>query len=81
MQQFSKLNTSSYIFQHQKQDYEVFKGLIRTSAELSLDTCIEQRVAIIGIDQKIAALLEKIRNISSSVYGFQIQPALMLPQS
>ena len=72
MQQFSKLNTSGYIFQHQKQDYEVFKGLIRTSAELSLDTCIEQRVAIIGIDQKIAALLEKIRTVSSSLYVFQI---------
>ena len=81
MQQFSKLNTSSHIFQHQAQDYEIFKGQIRTSAELNLDTCIEQRVAIIGIDQKIAALLEKIRNRSSSVYVFQIQPALILPQS
>ncbi|MCJ8162271.1 NAD(P)/FAD-dependent oxidoreductase [Acinetobacter zhairhuonensis] len=81
MQQQSKLNISSHIFQHRAQDYAAFTGQLFTSKQFSPELAIEKNIAIIGLDQKIVASLEKLRKIAKSIQVFQIQPAFILPQS
>ena len=81
MQPQSKLNISSHIFQHRPHDYADFSGQLLSSEQFNLELGIQKRIAIIGLDQKTVASLEKLRKAAQSIQVFQIQPAFILPQS
>ncbi len=81
MQQQSKLNISSHIFQHRPQDFAAFTGQLLSSTQFSFEHIQDKHIAIIGLDQKIVTSLEKLRKMAKSIQVFQIQPAFILPQS
>lgn len=62
-------------------DYQFFRGKVIPSSQITNLLCAQQRIAIVGNDQNIAAKLMSITKQAKKVMVFQQQPLPILPKS